>query len=317
MGIDENGLGPRLGPLIITGVTVSVTGDGERVASRAPGRSFARIGDSKALVTYKDSSLGEAWARALLRRLGRPAKTVDETIHSISLDPRAALRAPCPGDHHHQCWRSDEAFAADDTLVHQVGRDLDRLGAKGISIVDVRAVIVCAQKLNVAADAGTSRFDVDLHAMERLVLASREATGDEVFATCGKVGGYDRYSAAFGPLAGRLHVAIEEGRKRSTYRFPTVGELSFVRDADAGNLLVAMASLVGKWLRDALMARIVRHHRAAAGDETIPEPSGYHDPVTAKFVDATSLARKKHGLPDDCFERRAREPGPKSQRTPA
>ncbi len=306
MGIDENGLGPRLGPLVVTGVTVRVDEAGERVAQRAPGRAFSRLGDSKDLVDYKDSSLGEAWARAILRR-ARPdvaCTTVDDVVHALSIDLPAELRSAC-GEHEAQCWGGGESFAASDAVVAKVTRDLDRLEARGIVLRDVRSVILCSQRLNVAADRGTSRFDVDLHAMERLVLAARAREETEVFATCGKVGGYDRYGGAFGPLAGRLHVAVEEGRKRSTYRFPALGELSFVRDADATNLLVAMASLVGKWLRDALMARIVRHHRQ--GDASIPEPSGYHDPVTARFVEATALARKKRALPDDCFERRARD----------
>ncbi|CAN5209253.1 hypothetical protein BH09MYX1_BH09MYX1_12370 [soil metagenome] len=312
MGIDENGLGPRLGPLVVTGVTVRITNGGERVANRAPGRAFTRLGDSKELVTYKDSSLGEAWARAILRRVGRAVSSADDVVHALSLDHRDTLRAPCPGEHHHQCWRADDTFHASHELVGKVDRDLDRLAARGVTVVDVRSVILCAQRLNQAADNGTSRFDVDLHAMERLVLASRHDFAEDVEATCGKVGGYDRYGNAFGPLGGRLHVALEEGRARSAYKFPGVGEIAFVRDADASNLLVAMASLVGKWLRDALMARIVRHHRA--GDESIPEPSGYHDPVTARFVDATALTRKKQGLPNDCFERRAREVPPKIAR---
>jgi hypothetical protein len=61
-----------------------------------------------------------------------------------------------------------------------------------------------------------------------------------------------------------------------------------------------MASLVGKWVRDVLMARIVRYHRA--GDPELPDASGYHDPVTTRFIDATRLSRDR-GLPDDCFER--------------
>ena len=241
VGVDENGLGPRLGPLVVTAITVRATGPGVRLAQRAPGRRFARVGDSKALVSYKDSTLGEAWARVLLGRLGRDVSTP--------------------------------------------------------------AGIVCTRRLNDAAAAGTSRFDVDLHAMERLVLAARETAGEELHATCGKVGGYHRYANAFGPLAGRLHVTLVEGRKRSEYRFPGLGNVAFLRDADASHLVVAMASLVGKWLRDVLMARVIRYHRA--DDAALPEASGYHDPVTARFVDGSALSRKKKQLPDACFERRA------------
>jgi len=94
----------------------------------------------------------------------------------------------------------------------------------------------------------------------RMVLDARQRFEGELEAVCGKVGGYARYSSAFGPLAGRLHAIVEEGAKRSTYSFPGLGTIAFVRDADQSHLLVAMASMVGKWIREVLMSRIVRHY---------------------------------------------------------
>jgi hypothetical protein len=66
---------------------------------------------------------------------------------------------------------------------------------------------------------------------------------------------------------------------------------------------VGMASLVGKWVRDLLMDRVVRYHRLH--NENLPAASGYHDPVTTRFIEATALSRKARELPDNCFERRA------------
>ncbi len=303
MGVDENGLGPRLGPLLVTSVVARAEGAGERVASRKPPRSLAaRVGDSKALVSYKDSALGEAWGRVLLEATGRSAQTPSELLRALSIDDDAILRSPCPTDHAAQCWDDHgETFASTDETLAAVRKDLRKLTAKGVHVAGVRLAIVCTHRLNEAARAGRSRFVVDLNAMERLVLAAREHAGEDVIATCGKVGGYDRYSPAFGPLGGRLHAVVQEGRARSEYAFPGVGRVAFVRDADASHLLVCLASLVGKWARDALMARIVRYHRAE--DATLPEVSGYHDPITARFVEASALVRKKRGLPDRCFER--------------
>src|ERR1044072_8008304 len=96
--------------------------------------------------------------------------------------------------------------------------------------------------------------------MEGIVLDTRGRVTGSLEAVCGKVGGYARYSDAFGPLAGRLHAIIEEGAKRSAYSFPGLGTIAFVRDADANHLLVAMASMVGKWIREVMMTRIVRHY---------------------------------------------------------
>jgi hypothetical protein len=142
---------------------------------------------------------------------------------------------------------------------------------------------------------------LDLHAMERLIMDLAAHAGGEVHAVCGKVGGFGKYSAAFGPLGGRLHSVLEEGRARSAYHFPGLGEIAFVRDSDDSDLCVAMASMVGKYMREALMARIVRFYQGEMPD--LPDASGYHDPVTAGFVEATQLLRKSRDVPDHCFER--------------
>jgi ribonuclease HII len=306
IGIDENGLGPRLGPLVVTAVVARVEGDGhKRVLSRPRGGLRSRLGDSKRLVAYGDSSLGEAWARAIVRRLGPSQPEGPEAlVRSLSLDGAEALRAPCPGDHIEQCWGlGGEAFTAEPKLVAQVEGDLVKLDAFGVRVLYAACVVTCARRLNEGIARGLTRFHVDLHAMERLALDARARAGVDVVATCGKVGGFAHYPAAFGPLNGRLHAVAQEGRARSEYSVPGLGSIAFVRDAEDQHLLVSMASLVGKWVRDLFMSRIVRYHRAL--DPGLPDASGYHDPVTTRFVDATRLSRKKRVLPDDCFERRA------------
>jgi hypothetical protein len=137
--------------------------------------------------------------------------------------------------------------------------------------------------------------------MERLVLALRERAGSDVLAVCGKVGGMGDYSRFFGPLSMRLHTVLESGRARSGYYFPGVGEIHFVRDVDSRDQLVMLASLVGKYVRELLMSRVSAFYMKE--DDERDRPSGYHDPVTAKFVRATALARRKKQVPDDCFER--------------
>ena len=225
-------------------------------------------------------------------------------VRALSLDAADALRAPCPLEHRQQCWNVEgETFVADPKLVTKVERDLAKLADRGVEVLRVSCVITCARRLNEGIARGLTRFHVDLHAMERLVLDLQAWVGRDVMATCGKVGGFDRYSPAFGPTSGRLHSIVEEGRARSEYAMPGLGRIAFVRDADDKHLLVCMASLVGKWVRDLLMSRIVRYHRASNAE--LPDASGYSDPVTRRFIEATRLTRKKSALPDDCFERRA------------
>jgi ribonuclease HII len=307
MGIDENGLGPRLGPLVVTAVVARTSGEGHaRAEAKAKGAMRKRLGDSKKLVAHGDVALGEAWARAIAKRMGfrsgldRP----EDVLRALSADSPEALRAPCPPDHAHQCWHADgEAFEADGELVAQVEGDLAKLEQQGVEVQRASFVVACTRRLNDGVARGLTRFHMDLHAMERLALEARAIAGRDVVATCGKVGGFGRYAPAFGPLGGRLHAVAEEGRARSEYHFPGVGRLAFVRDADEKHLLVSMASLVGKWAREVLMARIVRHYRE--DDPDLPAASGYHDPVTARFIAATELVRKARGIEGDCFERKA------------
>jgi hypothetical protein len=234
----------------------------------------------------------------------------------MAIDSREDLRRPCPSNHHDQCWDArDERFVADEALVAKVGGDLAKLQERGVTVLGAHVAIVCTQRLNQAIALGRSRFVSDLHAMERLVLFARDVSGVEVEAACGKVGGYDRYPVAFGPLGGRLFTTLEEGRARSEYRVAGVGRVAFVRDADASHMLVCMASLVGKWVRDLLMSRVTRFYRV--NDPALPEASGYNDPVTTRFIKASALARKQRGIVDDCFERRRLPDEPPVSSVPA
>jgi ribonuclease HII len=314
VGVDENGLGPRLGPLIVTAVIARASADGLKLIGKRPrGGLASRLGDSKKLVSFEDSGLGAAWAIALAKRAanatpssGTRAREANlrpaGVLRALALEDEGSLRQACPSHHVDQCWQTEgEAFAPEMPLVDEVEGDLAKLAARGLEILGARVVIVCAKRLNDATDAGKSRFDVDLHAMERLVTSAARETGGEVVATCGKVGGYDRYGDAFATFP--LHTPVIEGRARSEYRVPGVGTVAFLRDAEEQDVLVAMASLVGKWARDLLMRRIIRYHRGTIPE--LPDASGYHDPVTTRFIDATALSRKKARIADECFVRRA------------
>jgi ribonuclease HII len=306
IGADENGLGPRLGPLIVTAVLAEVSEAGHKAVSRAArGPPASLLGDSKALLSHGDVSLGEAWARILVARASggaAPHTTIEEVVRAVSADSHEDLQRPCPERAKPQCWSTkDEAFEAGGDLLADVEWALATLEEKGVRVKLVRSVIVCTNALNEAVKRGKSRFHVDLHAMERLMLDMRATLPSDVLSVCGKVGGIGHYQAAFGPLNGRLSTTLVEKRHESAYHFPGLGEIRFVVDADANDRLVGLASLVGKWLREVLMGRITRHYQAF--DPELPSASGYHDPITEQFVAATRLHRKRAKIPDHCFER--------------
>ncbi len=300
IGVDENGLGARLGPLVVTAVLASVTAAGEKTLNRALSRGLkSDLGDSKRLVRHGDVALGEAWARALSPR---DALTPAEVFEHLSLEGLPTLRAPCPDHVASQCWSlQGEAFGADDEVVHRLRSHVLLLEKRGVRIQSIKSSVVCTRRLNDEDKLGRHRFIADLHAMERLVLALQKTAGGQVLATCGKVGGIADYVRYFGPLSDRLCAVLCQDRQRSAYRFPGLGELHFLRDADASDPLVMLASLVGKWVRELLMDRVARFYADPAG--AAPVPSGYNDPVTKRFVEATALVRRQRRVPDTCFMR--------------
>jgi ribonuclease HII len=315
VGADENGLGARLGPLVVTAVLARVNERGRRTLSRKlPQAIRADLDDSKRLLSHTDVALGEAWARALAPT---GARSPAELFQRLSLEGMSKLQKPCATHVAGQCWNEQaEAFQAAAEVVARVQKHRAALAERGVELLSVRSSVLCTKRLNEARGRGTNRFVADLHAMESLVLEMREQAGADVEAVCGKVGGIAEYSKFFGPLSGRLHAIMAEGRARSGYRFPGLGEIHFVRDADAADPLVSLSSLIGKYVRELFMSRIGEHYepRKALTPRGVDEnderrPSGYHDPVTAGFVLRSQLLRRKRNIPDHCFEReRANEP---------
>jgi ribonuclease HII len=300
IGVDENGLGARLGPLIVTAVLARVTETGQRVLGRRlRGRLADDLGDSKRLVSHADVTLGEAWARALV---AGSSSTPEALFERLSLEDRASLRRKCAGHIEAQCWSSSgEAFLAGDADIARLTRHLSRWQALGVEILEVKCTSLCSHRLHDERALGQNRFTSDLHGMERLLLALRERAAADVLAVCGKVGGMMDYSRYFGPLSDRLHAVLALAPERSAYHFPGLGEVHFVQDADAQDPLVMLASLVGKYVRELLMARVNRFYRSAGSEE--PMVSGYNDPLTDAFVRATRARRKKLRILDQCFER--------------
>jgi hypothetical protein len=291
--------------MLTTAVLAQVSEAGAKVvAGRLRGKLKERLGDSKALVAHGQIALAEAWTRVLVRGLtGRDPGSVTDIVAALSLDSDDELRSLCPSHVEAQCWSpASDTFVADAATLAQAEKDLATLAKKGIAIRGLRSVVSCNRRLNRELDLGRTRFAVDLHAMERLVLAFVAEARQPVLAVCGKVGGYRQYEPVFGPLGARLRTVLREDRSHSAYFFPGVGELHFVEDADASDLLVSLSSLVGKYLREVLMERVGAFYRRE--DPTLAVVSGYHDKVTQGFVAATKLVRTKRSIDDDCFLRR-------------
>lgn len=302
IGVDENGLGPRLGPLVATAVAFEVDERGYDPARLRRIATRAGIGDSKATSAFGEMAHAEGVALALVERAcGVVPGDVDELIDAIALGASGALRAPCDDASRPHCWGASMGLPAFGGSIERGRSLLARIERAGLTPVHARSAVACVRVYNRELARRGSKLCVDLELFERLLLDARDALGVDLHAICGMVGGIRRY----GPYLARIDATrletIEESRRRAIYRAPGLGELRFEVDCDALHPPVALASMLGKYVRELLVERQGRFYRAH--QPTLPQASGYYDPVTARFVEATAPLRRRLEIADDCFER--------------
>ena len=332
IGVDENGLGPRLGPLVVTGVRLRFEG---RVPTIAEVRTATGLDDSKRVFAPGRRGRGEALALGTLgvRAAGSLAELLaGRTVASPWAPPAGcALRAVEPaGGFGFSGVRGVPAPAASPRSglsgaaiggasrapgfparparatvpcpalrpgplprwTTEVAEVARGLERLGVVVERVAWAVLCPGRLNAALADGTSKLAVDLRLFEAVVEAVRDAEGTECATICGKVGGTDRYVERFAAWAGRVRRVEVESRAASRYEVEGVGPVSFVRDADACDPAVAAASVLGKYVRELWMDDL-----AAAAGWPGPAPSGYHDAASARLEARLREAATTGALP--------------------
>jgi ribonuclease HII len=300
-GVDENGLGPLLGPLVTTAVTLEIS-QYRREKHAAWGRELG-IDDSKNTAGFGQMRSAEALALAVCEQLqGKPASCVDDLFGALLLDAPDVLRAPCPKRSRPQCWSAEIALPCFGGDLDEGRAMLKALTSRKLRIVHARSAVACTGALNRCLRAGQSRVEVDLELMERLVLDARARTDAPLLAICGMVGGIRNYKDK---LRHFPTSALKERRGRDgslAFELEEVGHVRFEIDADARHLPVALASMIGKYVRELWMERQNRFYRGH--DPALEDVSGYHDPVTRRFIAQSEKLRARLGVEDDCFVRK-------------
>ncbi len=300
-GIDENGLGPRLGPLVITGVLLEQI---ER-SDLEWMRMLRRVGfdDSKRVASFGHMAHTESRALALIERAFGVAPDDYHTLLKVLCpEEQARLTALCPNNDKAQCWGHNLKLPAFGGKADDAHEALDVLAAQGLRIKHARSVMVCARIINNAKDLAQSRFSLELDEVVRLIRELNRWRPSSI--VCGQIGGIRDYLSRIGdalslwalPLASK-----DEFVKDQRFQMGKVGTLQFAIDADARFAAVAIASMIGKYLRElAMRVQYAFYQKHDAGFEQV---SGYHDPKTRRFIDASQLLRKRLGLDERCFQR--------------
>jgi len=267
VGIDEAGYGPNLGPLVMASVTA------EGPANRPPAlwddlaTTVARAGDPGNRLWVDDSKavyragLGldrlEAGAIAATVASGRGSPTtVGEWLAALGSGSLAEVELRphwLPGD-------ADPAVPSPGSKARVEAALAARpfVGAPW-RIVDVRAVVVGPALFNSRLAATGSKAHVHFEAFARLLRAAWDATGPETITVVNsdKHGGRHYY---LGPLTGAFpELWIDRGPEGPDLsRYLLRGDdrrltLTLRPRADAGNGLVALASMIAKAVRERWM----------------------------------------------------------------
>ena len=305
MGVDENGMGPRLGPLVATELTLEIPSY-PRAALCARGLRLG-LTDSKQTGGFSKMAFAESVALALVVWATGKAqpRSADAFLELVAPGVRGELGARCPDrSTSEQCWGVDlslPAFGGDLAFGEELLQKL--VGRSSLRILDVESRVACAGMLNARLADGKNKLDVDLELFEELIHAVRHRHGAPSLVVCGMIGGIRDYASRFARVSAEDVQALTSRRGQKRYAIDGLGEVRFEVDADARHLPVALASIVGKYVREPSMRRIGEFYKRF--DPELRLASGYHDPVTTRFIRSTEPSRRRLAVATDCFQRRA------------
>lgn len=307
VGIDEAGYGPNLGPLVMTAVACRVPEKAvgtdlwrllRPAVRRATGKNTRRlfVDDSK-LIYSTARGVGDLETSVLSILQAATATEPPSVAHLVqALHPEHELA----GEPWYHGATALPLTTAADSIADLAGRFRAACETVDVSWTFFRCVIVCPARFNAWVEQWGSKGSVLSIGLVQLLNAVRHLQPAEAInVTVDKHGGRNHYHASLQEaFPDGWALPLEEGMDCSSYEIRGLDRpvhLSFRPRADSGHFEVALASMISKYVREALMAEFNSFWK-----QHIPDlaPTAGYPGDSQRFFDAIRPALARLRIPE-------------------
>jgi len=307
VGIDENGFGPQIGMLTVTGSLFEVKSyKREDFWSGIKGRAI--VNDSKMVLKFNRMAEGERTVITYFDLFnGRLPKKFKELLDSVSLFNLQELRQYCVSPAVEMCWKP-EIFLPhwinikEDDICKDASKIKEKMGRQGVRLIEIKTAILCPYKFNTLIEKGIKKSHLDFILFEKLMeyFYKRYGNKQKYLFLCGKIGGTRRYLPWFNYLQ-NFKVLGKKEEIDSIYSLKNIGKVCFVKEGDKKHFPIALSSIFGKYIREIFMERM--NYFFTSQIQNLKPASGYHDRITEEYKKKTANLRDALNIPNKCFLR--------------
>jgi hypothetical protein len=316
LGIDEAGLSPVVGPLVVSGTLFKAADDveganfwrlldgcvsksGEKASSSGTGA--LRVADSKKLHKKGDiSKLEEGVFSFLYCRGDRNVRSLADLMVRLNVDIEAEdypwyrpaqLKLPV------RIWRN---------TARRRGEGLrNAMGSSGVAFAAAYCEPVLEGQFNRDIERTRNKAVLLWERVSRIIYRALKVCRDGNLTVCvDKLGGRDRYDDLLEDVLGEARpVRSKAGREVSAYEYRPNGRrvrVLFMRSGEEKALPVALASMFSKYVRELFLRQLNEWFC-----ERLPglkPTAGYHNDGW-RFVNETREFREKNGIPEELLVR--------------
>ena len=313
LGIDENGLGPIMGPLVVTGVFAQGR---KKFFNWFPGvedsKTFFRSRDFRSFKKMEEMVIAAFFAvynylpagpMELIEKIsGFPSCPFVIPVEHVPADCKQGAGIHC-GYEGSICYKNvpDSFLWAEISKAEEQGRELKKwMAIEKCILKQIICKVVCPHSFNAFLEKGNSKLFLDFVKFVEII---KDTGKDNIEIFAGKIGGlkdylpYLRYS-----FQGWEITKIEEKKELSFYHIIknqiTRFKIGFYLNVEKTSFLAALSSIIGKYVREIFMYGI----NVSLGNVE-NRVSGYRDKRTAAFISKNRSLFKSLNIPKKCLFR--------------